>query len=249
MKSLVVLLALSAALVGCTSKNMKRAQAFEVVLEAGTGTNWTVVKATTEVDGYSVFRNEATGEFVAYNVSKYDSSTMTTLDQYLAVASSVDVVGNLDESVVTSWSTDIDGNSYLETDYYYSGSGFRFNNTNNVARDLETFASLRDEQAVAFLAGRLKNEYSLSTNRAQEMARLASRYRRLESARELTTAEKNSFALSALGVNMNQVETAMRGRAVGMDQQYQELLRTAARVNGTTPEQIGKFFDQLAEAN
>lgn len=247
MTKLFVLLALSALFTGCTSKRMKEARAFEAVLEAGTGVSWSVVKASTEEEGYSVFRNEATGEYVAYNISKWDGTTMTTLDQYQAIATSTDVINNLTRTSETDWSYDGDGEWSSTTVYYYSGGGFRFDNSSNVSRDLETFASLREEAAVAFLAARLKSEYSLSTSRAQEMARLASRWQRLENRRELTVAEKNTFALSAMGVNMNQIETAVRGRAEGRDQQYRELLRTAARVNGTTPEMIGKFFDQMAE--
>jgi hypothetical protein len=39
----------------------------------------------------------------------------------------------------------------------------------------------------------------------------------------------------------------MKNKAQGSEAQYDDLLKTAAKVNNTTPEQIGKFFDQVVE--
>ncbi len=279
MLKFIAIAALSAALVGCSSKQEKAARSFEAALEADTGVSWTVVKAETERGQFSVFRNDATGEFVAYNLARWDRNTMTTLSQFTAVAQTGDVINNLAQDQewvedgywrdvtdwryntewqfdyecncydhVTEWEQVVVGQEWVDTSHwyvFYVGGGFRFQNTAGVSRDLETIAALKEEAAVGLMAHKLKTEFSLSANRAQEMARLASRYQRLESSRELTTAEKNSFAMSAMGVNMNQIESALRNRAAGREQQYRDLLNTAARVNSTTPEQIGKFFEKV----
>jgi hypothetical protein len=276
MQKLLVLLALSSVLVACNGQQ-KNAKAFEGVLETETGHSYTLVKLQTEKGNYSVFRDENTGEFVAYNMDKFDRKTMTTYAQYAAVEG--DIVHNLKqgkewvdsgyyEAVYNTGTRYVDeyssscgcyvsvsetysyyvGDRYVDTSHwytFYTGGGFRFENTAGVSKDLETVAALKEEAAEQFLAYKFKAEFSLSDNRASELAKLANRYQRLENARELTTPEKDKFALSALGVSMTQVENAMKSKAEGKDAQYDNLLKTAAQVNSTTPEQIGKFFTEV----
>lgn len=130
-------------------------------------------------------------------------------------------------------------------DTFYYGGGFRFDNTSSQSKDLETFAALKEEVAEKFLTYKLTSEFSLSANRASELAKLASRYQKLESVRELTASEKDSFALEALGVSYSQVESAIKAKAEGSTGQYSKLLDEASKVNNTTPEQMGRFFDEI----
>ena len=276
MQKLLVLLSLCSVLVACNGQK-KTAKAFEKVLETETGNSYTLVKLQTEKGNYSVFRNENTGEYVAYNMDKFDRKTMTSFSQYVAVEG--DVVHNLQkdrewvdsgywESIYDTGTRYVDvydsycscyktetetysyyvGERYVDTSHwytFYTGGGFRFENTAGVSKDLETIAALKEEAAEAFMAHKFKSEFSLSDNRASELAKLANRYQRLENTRELTTPEKDKFAMTALGVSMTQVENAMKAKAEGKESQYASLLKTAAQVNSTTPEQIGKFFTEV----
>ena len=90
---------------------------------------------------------------------------------------------------------------------------------------------------------KLKSEFSLSDNRAGELARLVNRYKKLDNIRELTQQEKDLFAKDSLGVSMKEVEKAFRNKAEGRDKAYNDMLDQAAATNQTTPEMIGKFFD------
>jgi hypothetical protein len=128
---------------------------------------------------------------------------------------------------------------------FYTGGGFTFNNASGHSKDLETMAALEEAVAEKFVAHRLSSEFSLSDARAGELAKLALRYQKLESTRELTATEKDRFALDALGVSMTQIETSLKDKARGNETAYKELLAEAARVNKTTPEEIGRFFDQV----
>lgn len=142
------------------------------------------------------------------------------------------------------------GTEWVDTSHwytYYTGGGFRFENTAGRSKDLETMAALEEEIAEKVMAYKFSSEFSMSANRAQELAKLASRYQKLENTRELTTTEKDQFALSALGVSFTQVENALRAKAEGKEEKYEELLARASAVNNTTPEQIGRFFDELLE--
>ena len=139
------------------------------------------------------------------------------------------------------------GDVYVDTSHwytYYTGGGFRFDNTSTQSKDLDTIAALKEEVAEKFVAHKLASEFSLSANRAGELAKLANRYQKLENSRELTATEKDKFALDALGVSMTQVENALKERAEGNESVYADLLATASQVNKTTPEQIGAFFNE-----
>lgn len=140
------------------------------------------------------------------------------------------------------------GTEWVDTSYwytYYTGGGFRFSNTSGSSKDLETIAALEEEVAQKFMAHKFSSEFSMSAHRAEELAKLASRYQKLENTRELTAGEKDKFALEALGVSFSQVENALKAKAQGNEKAYSDLLAKASEVNKTTPEQIGKFFDEL----
>lgn len=279
MQKLLVLLAVTMLFVACNEQK-KTAKSFEAALEAETGHSYTVVKLQTEKGNYSVFKDENTGEFVAYNMDKWDRNTMTSYSQYAAVPG--DIVKNLNQKqewvvsgyyeAVYDYYTDYYqsydsycdcyttqsrqvqvyvGDRYVDTSHwytFYTGGGFRFENTSGASKDLETIAALKEDAATAMMKAKFKSEFSLSDNRAGELASLANKYQKLENTRELTSSEKDKFALSALGVSMNQVESAMKKKAEGQDAAYDDLLKKAAQVNNTTPEQIGKFFDTMTDA-
>jgi hypothetical protein len=246
-----------------------RAKKFEKILEASTGQDQTVAKLWTEKSGYVVFKNEATGAYTAYNLDKFDKKKMKSYDAYLAATSTTDVVSGLSsgqewiveghwyEESSTSTSCDNDGNCYDTTTYwttdewvdtshwytFYTGGGFRFENNTAASHDLDTLAAMREELALNYMSHQLTSEFSLSESRADELAKLAWRYNKLESRRELTPSEKNIFALESLGVSFSKVESAMKNRASGNSGAYQELLKKASDYNRTTPEEMGRFFE------
>jgi hypothetical protein len=261
----LLLLLTSMLLLSACRDSWKEAEKFEVLLENETGQSHSLVKFSTKVPGYRVYKNEVTGEYSAYNLENYNRKKVETYEAYLAVAGESAVVHNLEvknewveeghyyeesnsytvcdsnnENCYTqtdTWTTDewIDTSHY--EDFYYGG-GFRFSNVSVRSRDLETVAALQEEAAVKMMSVVLSSQYSLSSIRAEELATLSYRYKKLENARELTASEKDMFAMKALGVSMTEVERSMKGD----DKTYQNLLETAAQVNRTTPEQIGQFF-------
>ncbi len=144
------------------------------------------------------------------------------------------------------------GTEWVDTSYwytFYTGGGFRFENTSSASKDLETMAALEEQVAEAYMTNKFTSEFSMSANRAQELAKLANRYQKLENTRELTSSEKDQFALDALGVSFSQVENALKQKAEGKETAYADLLEKASAVNNTTPEKIGQFFDELLIGN
>lgn len=139
------------------------------------------------------------------------------------------------------------GSYWVDTSYwytYYTGGGFRFSNTQNLTKDLETLASLKEDIQEGLIAQTLKSDFKLSVGRSKELAKLVTQYQKLESARALTGEEKDKFALDALGVSVNKIENALKAKAQGNEGEFTSLLEEASKVNQTTPEQIGRFFDE-----
>lgn len=257
MKHFIILIPMLFTLVGCLSKRGKEARAFEEILQDQTGQAHSAVKYP---DGYVVYRNEVTGEYSAYNLDKFDRKEMKTYSAYLAVADSDDIVGNLvkqdeyieipampetpEESLPPGYFCDARGVCHAWVSFYVGG-GYKFENNSTPSHDLETMAAMNEDATLALVSSQISSDYSLSSARADEMARLALRFQRLENKRELTASEKNVFALEALGVSYAKVEASMKDFASGNEKSYQELLETAAKKNRTTPESIGKFFEDF----
>lgn len=268
------LLCMLALFVSC--KDLYRDSAkFEKILEGQTGQPHRVAKLWTDVDGYVVYQNEATGEYTAYNLTDFKHRKMKTYADYLAITDGDDIISGLseskewvvsghwyEESYTTTYCDSEGQNCYTETTYYttdiwvdtshwvyhYTGGGFTFENSSSPSKDLETLAALSEEAAIKFVGQKLSSEFSLSTTRAEELAKISLRYRKLENQRELTSSEKSLFAMEALGVSYAQVERAMRDRAQGKETSYEALLNEAATHNRTTPEKIGMFFEDYLSA-
>ena len=142
------------------------------------------------------------------------------------------------------------GEVWVDTSYYdnfYYGGGYRFENSSGGSKDLETLAALDEDLAQKFVAAKLGSEYSLSKNRSAELAKLVTRYSKLENARELTSSEKDEFALKALGVSYSSIENALKEKSEGKAQNFESLLEKAAAVNQTTTENIGSLIEQFSE--
>jgi hypothetical protein len=164
MKTLVLVLLTTIALTGCVSKEKKlQGSTFEAALEAETGHRYRVVKYDTEQRGFMVFKNETTGKYEAYNMSKWDPATMSTYANFSAIATASDRYIGLERQTETEYVSGADG--YESTTYiYYTYGSLRFENASTMTKDLEYLASLRDEAATAYLTHRFKSEFSLSSS-------------------------------------------------------------------------------------
>jgi hypothetical protein len=242
MKNIILSLLSLILLSSCRSQEAKK---FKNLLEQSTGQKYSIEKLYTENGKYVVYQNKVTGEYVAYNLSKYDSQTVTSLDQYLSRATfGVDIVGNL--SVFRDETYDDDGDRV--TRFYYYTDGFIFNSVSSTSKDLEVLAYLDETAAESYIAVQLTNDFSFSTDRAFELARLTTQYKKLESMRSLSSSEKDQFSLKALGVSFKQIERSIKANQQGESSELSSLIEKAALLNRTTPEQMGRFFSEVLES-
>jgi hypothetical protein len=139
----------------------------------------------------------------------------------------------------TEWVTVYENYTY----YWYTGGGFRFENTGlSAGRDLETMAGLEEEMAMQVLTKAIQGQFSLSLERSQALAKLATKYGKIQNDRELSLDEKNYFAFEALGVNYSDLTEAYSRSLTNDRSEYETLIARAAQVNRTTPEHIGEFI-------
>jgi hypothetical protein len=252
-------------------QQVSNSEKFEQFLESQTSQDWQIAKINYG-QPRTVFKNNATGEFVAYNVDLFAAGNFSTLNDYQMAASSTDIIRNLSskrEWVESGYyepvygervTTDSFGNTIFEKyviyeswvdtsswETFYYGGGFKFENQNTPNRDLETLASLAEEENAKVLTQLVSSQFSLSLPRATEITRLIIKQKKLENVRALTLDEKNRFALSALGVSMNQVENALKEKNQGFDRNYQELIQKVADYNKTTIEAVQLLFNHYID--
>jgi hypothetical protein len=141
------------------------------------------------------------------------------------------------------------GTEWVDTSYwytYFTGGGFRFDNTSTISKDLEMISALAESTAQKVVTEKLQSEFALSADRATELSGLMMKYQKLETARELTTDEKDQLALKSLGVTVTQMERALKEKDQNGSTAYADLLKEAAQVNRTTPEQMDKIMDEVS---
>ncbi len=139
---------------------------------------------------------------------------------------------------------------WVDTSYwytYYTGGGYSFSNTQKGSKDLEMLASVKEDIQKGLIAYTLKSEFKLSTSRSKELAKLVTKFQKLENIRSLTDSEKNEFAMDALGVSYSSIESAVRKKSNGENSEYESLLKEASVKNETSAEQIGRFFNEYVD--
>lgn len=156
------------------------------------------------------------------------------------------------ECTVSGWDTyEVWVGSYwVDTSYYvdyYYGGGFKFSKTAGTTKDLEMLETLKEQAQLGFITYKLKNDYKLSESRSLELAKMTSKYQKLENARELTSSEKDEFAKKALGVSFSDIEQALKEKSQGNTTKLTSLIKEAALVNDTSSENIEKFVTEFAD--
>jgi hypothetical protein len=131
------------------------------------------------------------------------------------------------------------------TYYWYTGNGFSFSNTElNVSRDLETLSGMAESVQVNLMSLAIQSELSLSSNRAKELAKLSVKFNKLENIRELSSKEKDYFAVSALGVSYSDLSSAYKDSKTSNSQSFKTLMEKAAKVNDTTSENLESYVSE-----
>lgn len=190
--------------------------------------------AETHEDGRVVFKNSDT-QIIGINLRNFNdllNSLDTLSNQAKAIAIQDFIFGSIKNL------TPAGGDHFT----FINGSGNPelYSEATAGVKDLERLAANLENQSVKTFQINLTTQYGLSADRAEVVAKNIYAYNKLSTKRALTTKEKNFFSNELLGVNYNQVVDSFNS-AEGID----DLLEQAAKVNGTSPEQVSAIINEL----
>ena len=116
---------------------------------------------------------------------------------------------------------------------------------NNGTVDMEKLASLKEQHYLNQMAVQLNAKFGLSVNRAKEVAIVAHQFNKLSGTRELTEKDANSFAMEVAGVNMKEVENAIKKSLKGDSALLNEVLGSISKRNGISSENVNEMISQI----
>jgi hypothetical protein len=138
----------------------------------------------------------------------------------------------------------VDG-SY-RSDYYEDPvSGFRFEEGAGVSKDLEKVGYWNQLFYTKLASDLLVMEYGFSEGRATSVTNLISNFEHLRKSRKVSK-EDLDYMVSEIGdINSKEVLEAITADPSSQETLMEDLIETAARKNGTTPEQMTKLFSDF----
>jgi len=129
----------------------------------------------------------------------------------------------------------IDYSNLQKFDSTTAGS-MALSHADNGTVDMGKLAALKEQHYLNQMAGQLNAKFGLSADRAQEIAIVAHQYNKLAGTRELTEKDADVFAVSIIGKNMKDIETAVKESMKGNSDLLNEVLTTVGSKNGISPE-------------
>ena len=188
----------------------------------------TVVKAMTGIDNFVVFGNSS-GDFYVYDLTNYDIKT-----------------GIRFEFVGTA--TVYSDNFYEITTHssgYESYNGMILEETSSTTKDLESMGVNLESFANVELASNLEENYGLSAERAQSVAKITSSFQKIQNKRALTAKEMNIYTQKVLGVDYTAGKKALEAHIQGDSSEMDALIEKAAEMNNIDPEAVGEMVGEF----
>ena len=128
---------------------------------------------------------------------------------------------------------------------FYDDNSELFSEVETSLKDLESFGARMEDSIAEGLGEKLTDLYGLSAERGKSVAKTIKSFKKLSSKRSLTEREKNNFSKELLGVEYAKAEDAFLNLKGGSIESFNNLLDTAADVNGTSPEQVSAIINEL----
>jgi hypothetical protein len=188
------------------------------------GDGWIVfrnrhLESYTNYDGYPDYRLVGFGPFFAINLNSPDRGNYANDLQFFN-----------GESIQVN---QIGSNSYQDI------NGNIFEIDASTSKDLEKIGNFTDKIKKEKFSEDLMEKYGFSVERSVELANLLSDYNRIINKRSLTEKDQDFFSKKVLGVDIKNAEAAIKE---GSGDALNDLIQTAAKLNGVTPEQVQEIL-------
>ena len=160
---------------------------------------------------------------------------------------------------ITSYGSDItqylsvSENDTIEGAYNFSncfgadcqGTSWTFEEQVATIKDIEKATAMRQKARLGKVSNLLEFEYGFSADRASEVTATISNWKKLSKTREMTAEEANTFAMEVTGADFTDFEDALTESAMGNSSLLNELVDSAAELNGTSPEAMSALIESL----
>lgn len=113
------------------------------------------------------------------------------------------------------------------------------------SKDLEKRAAAVERYVTGEVAKQIKSRFGLSAERSLQIARVSGLWNKFATSRSVTDADADAYSVALIGVNLKDVERAVKDSLEGRPAALNGLLSTAAQVNGTTPENVSRIMNQI----
>lgn len=113
------------------------------------------------------------------------------------------------------------------------------------SKDLEKRAAAAERYFVGQVANQIKGRFGLSAERSLQIAKVSNLWNKFATSRSVTDADADAYSQALIGVNLKDVERAVKDSMEGRPAALNGLLETAAQVNGTSPENVSRIMNQI----
>ncbi len=124
---------------------------------------------------------------------------------------------------------------YVGGGYYEDGFGNLYEKTQGNSKDLLAVSAKVEETKAGLLADKIATQYGLSLERAAEVGKYVTEYKKVNASRAMTDADADKFGMPVLGFK---ISDAIKAGNNGDTATINQLIEKAAETNDTTPENI-----------
>ena len=210
------------------------------------GGQWIVVKEFTRSDA-GLFSSPDYGYYVAYDLASYEPGQFQS---YLDFSPGRSIYGaRVDTDYAIYLGTYSVGDNTFNNYYSYDlDTGeeniITFEENSGFRKDLEKIGANLESLDNQDLSLNLEENYGLSEERAQSVAKITSSFQKIQNKRALTAKEMNIYTQKVLGVDYTAGKKALESHIQGDSSEMDELMERAADLNGTSPEAVQELMGE-----
>ena len=204
-------------------------------------------------DEYIVIKNAIDEKIFAVDIESYQDSNLDALsffNNHLNDDLVVEIVHTYDvEEVHYKYIYINDELVYvpytITVTEYVGDNGAIYNDKDENLKDLELIGSRIESISNKKLVEELVNQYGLSLDRATVISNIKRHYFHNSSKRKLSEKEMSKYFMALTGSEYGQAKKAFEGYLSGNKNEFEQLLRSAAKFNETTPEAMMNLIGQM----
>lgn len=111
--------------------------------------------------------------------------------------------------------------------------------------DLEKLAALKEQHYLKAIQNQLELKFGLSQSSAIKVASIAHQFNKIAGSRELTSEDASQFSKNLIGFDINEIETAVKKSMQGNSAELKELMNSASKNIGTSPEKFNSIITDI----